>query len=210
MTSLEQYIQRLPQEIQQVIWQFLNPDGLADEGGHNYDDLQQALHQEILQEIQQEIPSAIYCVFLKVCLNMIPRLPLKSLVVIPVHLYRDWCSRLNSLGMSKHHKFKASLNDKRGVKASVRCFSGLLFVERQSGKLIIPNVLSRINFNGGVRLILSTVGRRLEAISSRTDLDQQQKDALQQQVFDQAIEENRTGNHYRNHIVRARNPYGHD
>lgn len=192
----DETIQALRQEVQQAISQ--SPDG---------DDcpLQQAFLQELQQELQQEIPHLVYCVFIFVCYLIVT--PEMYLVMVPGHKYRGWCSEITRLG-KKYHKFKAVLRNKRGVKSSIRCAGGLGFVERKSGRIIIPDVMGRVDPSS--RVPISKVGRELISISSRTDLNDEEKEALISGVFDQAIEGSQTGNHYRNHYVRASNPYGHE
>lgn len=191
------HFQGFLQEVsQQVISQ--SPDG---------DDcpLQQAFQQEIQQEIQQDLPSLVYCLFICVC-HMITT-DSGFYVVVPVHTYRDWCSEITRLG-KKYHKFKAVLRNKSGVKSSIRCSGGVGFVERKSGNFIIPDVLSRVD--PAFRVPVSKVGRENISIASRSDLNDEEKVALLEGVFDRVIEGNQTGNHYRNNYVRARNPYGHE
>merc|ERR1712226_243825 len=125
---------------------------------------------------------------------------------VSVGIYRKWCDEARHL-RPKVHKFRDRLQDKRGVAVSIRCVKvddGFIFKEKASGQLCMPNILRSVK-----KFEVSILGSMFSFIQQEPELDEEQKDVLQDAVFYDIVSSNHTGNHYRNHYVRATNPYGH-
>lgn len=129
-----------------------------------------------------------------------------SMTTVPVEIYREWCVEARRL-FPKVHKFRDRLADKRGVAVSVRCVKvedSFIFKEKTSLQLCVPDVIRCVP-----QIPTSIFGLLSMSITQQPDLDEEQKDDLVEDVFRVVVASNRTGNHYRNHYVRANNPYGH-
>lgn len=125
---------------------------------------------------------------------------------VSVEIYRKWCDEARRL-RPKVQKFRDRLQDKRGVAVSIRCVKvddGFIFKEKASGQLCMPNILRSVK-----KFDVSILGSMFSFIQQEPELDEEQKDVLQDAVFYDIVSSNHTGNHYRNHYVRATNPYGH-
>lgn len=155
------------------------------------------------QEFQREADNPTYLRFLAnslVAVNSSRIDGVDGVTQIDKSTYQEWCLQADP---KKFHKFKANIVDLNGVKVRVIC-KDWAFSEKASSKVILPHVV----FPPEVPLM--GLGVTLAAIRSRNDLTEEQKAAQVLEVFDKEIDANQTGNHYRNHYIRARNPYGHE
>lgn len=152
------------------------------------------------QELQREGDNPTYLRFLRNSLKALEER--RGLVCIDKSTYQEWCLQADP---KKFHKFKGYVMSKQGVKSRVIC-KDWVFSEKATSKVILPMDV----FQACRRVPMSMFGAAIIAIRSRTDLTEEQKEEQVQEVFDKEIEANQAGNHYRNHYIRARNPYGHD
>lgn len=152
------------------------------------------------QEFQREGDNPTYLRFLAKSLAALLESGGNSCSQIDKITYQEWCLQADP---KKFHKFKANIVNKQGVKSRVIC-KDWVFSEKASSKVILPHAV----FPRAVPL--TRLGATLGAIRSRTDLTEEQQEAQVLEVFDKEIDANQTGNHYRNHYIRASNPYGHD
>merc|ERR1712226_433023 len=150
------------------------------------------------QELQRERDNPTYLFFL---LNSLKALEsAEHVTCVGRSTYQEWCLQVNP---KKFNKFKDTLYDKRGVASRVICKDGV-FLERATSAVCMPDHFVR----DGVPL--SKLGASTIAIHSRADLTEEQKEEQVDEVLTKEQVANRTGNHYRNHYIRASNPYGHD
>jgi len=153
------------------------------------------------QELQREADNPTYLCFLGSSLIAYHKqqAPRRSSNV-DKRSYQEWCLQVNP---KRFHKFKSNIVNKNGVIWRVVC-KDWVFYEKATSKIILPHVLALYVAPP------SKLGATLGAIQSRTDLTEEQKEAQSLEVFKNELDANLTGNHYRNHYIRASNPYGHD
>jgi len=156
------------------------------------------------QELQREGVNPTYLHFLLKSLKAMEATIEATVVpfsIVPRSAYQEWCLQADP---KKFHKFKGKVYDKNGVRTKVIC-KNWVFFEQATSKLILPNgFLSGLPFAPSSKLVAA-----VHAIQSRTDLTEEQKEKQCNEAFDKEIDANSTGNHYRNHVIRASNPYGH-
>jgi len=151
------------------------------------------------QELQRERDNPTYLRFLHNSLKSVD-MAFTHATSVEKDVYKEWCLQADP---KRFHKFKSKIYNKNGVRSRVIC-KNWVFLEQATSNLILPEGF----LIGGVPL--SKLGAASLAIRSRTDLTEEQKEEQCNDVFNQAVVANQTGNHYRNHYIRARNPYGHD
>ena len=128
--------------------------------------------------------------------------------VIPDILYERMMEKAIT---TKPSKFKEHILSKRGEKTRVRFKAGLLY--ENNGTLIIPTaIIMKRSQEGEIKFtsflgLLTTVGSSPEFQKEFPSINIEE---LKQYAFDKEVRDNATGNHYRNHFVKAKNPYGHD
>lgn len=172
--------------------------------------VQVAFDEAILRELHRNDTIMSYARSLRVCRDFMDVYArnddTRKLTVIPVEMYREWCLRASRVE-PRLHKFRGRLHDKRGVGVSVRCAraaDAFIFFEKVTAQWVTPDVYAackKVPCNG--------YGALVQAVQRRTDLTDEQKEIVEQELFDFQVKANRTGNHYRNHYIRASNPYGH-
>lgn len=172
--------------------------------------VQVAFDEAILRELHRNNTIMSYAKSLRVCRDFLDVYArnddTRRMTAIPVAMYREWCIQASRVE-PRLHKFKGRLYDKRGVCISVRCVraaDSFIFFEKVTRQWVTPDVYAScktVPCNG--------YGALVQAVQRRTDLTDEQKERAEQVLFDSQIEANRTGNHYRNHHIRASNPYGH-